>query len=268
MMGVKSMTLPTPDKKWDGFRLTEYYLDHKKVFALQLTEKRTENGEASDFATTVGDVYQRLSGRECKADPRTPVNTEKRTENGNVHIQRDIGVVIATDTEKLVFTGPPFNGDLLATMLDLRRRGIEALLCHWFYYDEDWYAKAGAEEIYRFFIVDDDKIVAEDVHFSVVVGSWWGFDPDVFCEADSVGADWSSQAASREAETHYWYRRFYTETKTGQIMTLRRDHPRLYGQLPEPEPKPDVAVILLKKIHALLWALVVIGGLLLIRFWR
>jgi hypothetical protein len=38
------MTWSNPDKKWDGFRLTEYFFDLKKVSALQLTEKRTDDG--------------------------------------------------------------------------------------------------------------------------------------------------------------------------------------------------------------------------------
>jgi hypothetical protein len=243
------MTLPNPDKKWDGFRLTEYFLDHKKVFALQLTEKRTENGETNDVATTLGEVYQKFLSQNAKA-----------TSFG-------AGVAIETDTGKLTFTGPPFNCDLLAMMLDLRQKGIVALMCRWFYYDKS-YGGGTSPSSCRFFVVQDDRIVAEDIDFIDDAPGGWGFDPSVFCEADSIGTDGNSEASRREAETHYWYRRFYTETKTGQIMTLRRDHPRLYGQLPEPEPKPEVGVILLKKIHTLLWALVVIGGLLLIRFWR
>lgn len=243
------MTLSNPDKKWGGFRLTEYFVDLKKLWALQLTEKHTEDGQTKDAATTVGDVYQNLSGRQTKVGPRLD------------------GIAITTDTGKLEFTGPHFNCDLLEAMLDLQRRGAEALRCRWFYYDWDS-CLDNPQEFYRFFVAYDDKIVSENVSFCDAL--WWGFDPEVFCAADDIKALGRHEQASREAERHYWYRRFYSETKAGQIMTLRNDSPKLYGYppKPEPEPKPDVAVILLKKIHALLWALVVIGGLLLIRFWR
>lgn len=241
------MTLSNPDKEWHGFRLTEYFLDPKKLFALQLTEKRNENGQTNDAATSVGEVYQNLSGRQTKVGPRLD------------------GIAITTDSGKLEFTGPHFNCDLLEAMLDLRRTGVEALRCRWFYYDRDRLTN-DPHEIYRFFVVQDNKIVSEDISFSDAL--WWGFDPDVFCAAYDIAAIGRHEQASREAERHYWYRRFYSETQAGQIMTLRNDNPKLYGNPPKPEPKPDVAVILLKKIHTLLWALVVIGALLLIRFWR
>lgn len=244
------MTLSNPDKKWDGFRLTEYFFDLKKLFALQLTEKHTEDGQTKDAATTVGDVYQNLSGRQTKVGPRLD------------------GIAIATETDKLEFTGPPFNCDLLEKMLDLRRTGVEALLCRWFYYDRDWTLDGFPIESYRFFVVRDDKIVNEDVFFSHAFASDDGFDPGIFCAADDIAAIGRHEQARREAETHYWYRRFYTETKAGQIMTLRRDNPKLYGNNPEPEPKPDLTVILLNKIHTLLWVLVVIAALILIRYWR
>jgi len=39
---------------------------------------------------------------------------------------------------------------------------------------------------------------------------------------------WGDEADWDEANTRYWYRRFYTETRTGQLMALRSDDPRLF----------------------------------------
>jgi len=76
-----------------------------------------------------------------------------------------------------------------------------------------------------------------------------------------------------EADTRFWYRTFYTETRTGQIMVLRRDNPKLFDyesprKVPDSTSLLENALSLLKKIHTLLWILIVLGCLMLIRSLR
>ena len=123
-------------------------------------------------------------------------------------------------------------------------------------------------DIYSFFVVDGEKIVREQVQFSDNPRS--GFDSSVFDALDDRKLLYSNQAALYEADTRFWYRKFYTETRTGQIMVLRRDHPKLYvGESPRKGPDSASllknALSLLKKIHALMWVLIVLASLMLIR---
>ena len=39
---------------------------------------------------------------------------------------------------------------------------------------------------------------------------------------------WRNDSHWREAWARFWYRKFYTETRTGQLMVLRPDEPTLY----------------------------------------
>ncbi len=80
--------------------------------------------------------------------------------------------------------------------------------CLWYYYEHDW--SRDADEIFQFFVVNNQQIVQE--HFSL--GS---FDPAVleFVE-DEKEPIWHSHPYFSEAVEKYYYRKFYTETHLGQ----------------------------------------------------
>jgi hypothetical protein len=108
-----------------------------------------------------------------------------------------------------------FNLHLLYVLLKLRK--TLPLGAAFFYYDRDW-VRDFPQEIQRFFVVSEDKIVEEELLFSDSPGS--GFDPSIFEAADDD--PW------KVAWVRWWYRKFYTETQMGQLMALRPDKPELY----------------------------------------
>jgi hypothetical protein len=128
----------------------------------------------------------------------------------------------------------------------------------WFYYENDW--SRDADERYSFFAVHDGKIIMESVSFS-----WRA--PRVLKrrEADAEPI-WQSHPYLDEAWERYWYRKFYAETMTGQLMVLRTDKPILYHyERPEDrEAARAVELVTLAKIYRLL--LVVIPLLAAVAF--
>ena len=70
-----------------------------------------------------------------------------------------------------------------------------------------------------------------------------------------------------------WYQKFYSESRTGQLMLLRDDEPQLYGQKNNRGPDTPTLVAsttlkLLTRTHALLWVLIILVGLILFRIWK
>lgn len=111
-------------------------------------------------------------------------------------------------------------------LLELRRDGCgHALYAEWFWYDSDHPTEDLAYS-YAFFVVCNDKIVSERVSFVDRRDS--GFDPSAFEAADESQPVWRSHPDWQGALTQYWYRKFYRETRTGQLMVLRPDAPTLH----------------------------------------
>jgi hypothetical protein len=221
----------------ERFHFTAYSLVSKKVWDLPLTERRTVGGQPEKVPTTVGAVYESFP-------------------EGKVEIH--------------AFDGPSFHRELLRVLLNFRKDGIHPFETWWFWYDISTCMEE-PNDIYSFFVVHEEKIVRESERFSDNPRS--GFDRSVFDALDDREPLYSNQTARYEADTRFWYRKFYTETRTGQIMVLRRDHPQLYDY--EPQRKgPDTisllenALSLLKKIHALMWVLIVLAFLMLIHSLR
>jgi len=163
--------------------------------------------------------------------------------------------IILTDAGALVVSGAAFNCQVLRTLLDFRSRGVNPSDAVWF-----WYGKAHVlddpHDSYAFFVVHDDKIVNERVSFSDAPG--YGFDPGVFDPGDTSEI-WSDGKGWRDAETRFWYRKFYRETVTGQLMVLRSDEAPLF-HYPEGEfvrrmclemPDTDVLTTLQAALSAL-----------------
>ena len=223
-----------PTREWNGFHFTAYSLRSKKVWDLPLIETRTVGGKPEKVPTTVGAVYESF--------PQAQVE---------IH----------------AFDGPSFNHELLGVLLHFRKDGIDPFKTWWFWYDINRCMEE-PNDIYSFFVVYGEKIVHEQVQFSDNPRS--GFDPSVFDALDDREQLYSNQTALYEADTRFWYRKFYTETRTGQIMVLRRDNPKLFDyespqKVPDSTPLLENALGLLKKIHTLLWILIILACLMLIR---
>jgi hypothetical protein len=79
--------------------------------------------------------------------------------------------------------------------------------------------------------------------------------------------------AWKDARTRFWYRKFYTETRSGQLMVLRSDQPAIFdsqyhrGISTADLLSQNVPIFLrmLSKIHVLLWVLIVLAALILMR---
>ncbi len=242
-----------PDLHWEGFEPVPYWFHMEKSFALKLTRK--SEGQNADQHTTVGDVYALLRDK-----PLSPESLE-----GGVLEDR---FVTLDDSLTLKIEGPLFNRDVLRTMLTLHSEGINPFSAIWYYFDHDS-CRQDPQECYSFFVVANDKITRERVAFFNDLYS--GFDPTIFDTHDYKDMTWGDEADWHEADTRYWYRKFYTETRTGQLMALRPDEPQLFFY---EETGPDVmgAIGVLNQslvtIRLLLWALVIVSVINLVVHWR
>jgi len=223
-------------KEWDGFLPTAYSLDSEKVWRLPLTQGDPKEGKLEKVSTTVGNVYESLANQQCTIDP-----TSFRV------------VRIVMNGEELEFTGPSFSCHILRELLQLKKDGVEPFSALWFWYDSDS-RMDDPHETYSFFVVAGDKIVREEVSLSDYGGS--GFDPTVFDSGDDSNPIWMNEAGWLDARKKFWYRKFYSETRTGQLMVLRSDEPILHHYeegLRARDPDRELEVVTQVKTYRLLW---------------
>jgi hypothetical protein len=166
------------------------------------------NGQASTF----GEVYRKLRGLKIKEVK----NDTYVTEEGQSNLDGSIGEWPMRAT--------------IQKLIELIRQGIDPYAVTWFYYGHDH--SRDADECHEFFAVHNNKIVAEGFVFS-------SEEPQVL-KLKSQGKEgeyiWNSEQYFGEALELYWYRKFYTETMTGQLMVLRPDEPILYHYDRPPAP--------------------------------
>ena len=232
---MKKHIWANPTKDWEGFRFAAYSLDSKKVCDLPLSRKSLKDGKTEQIPTTVGDAHASIVERHFEVNPDSV-----------------LGVQVTADNERLEFGGPSFNCQILREVLQLRKDGVNPFSARWFWYDSDSCTEDPIEH-YAFFVVHDDKIVCEQVTFSDHHEN--GFDPDIFKTDEETDFIWSNDLNWSEAWTRYWYRKFYNETRTGQLMVLRPDEPPLYhyqrtqtnNSVPEAQP------VALLRTYRLLW---------------
>jgi len=104
-------------------------------------------------------------------------------------------------------------------LASLLRQGINPHHCTWFYYTHDW--SRDADESLTFFAIYDSKVILESCSFSAE-------EPLILKRNEGKEPVWNSHPYFDEALEIYWYRKFYSETMTGQLMVLRPDEPILY----------------------------------------
>jgi hypothetical protein len=103
-------------------------------------------------------------------------------------------------------------------LASLLRQGIDPHHCAWFYYTHDW--SRDADESHQFFAVYDSKVILESSSFNAE-------EPLILKRNVVKEPVWNSHPYFDEAFEIYWYRKFYAETMTGQLMVLRPDEPIL-----------------------------------------
>jgi hypothetical protein len=232
----------------DGFRPTAYFLDTQKVVSLPLT-RRSPDGKEKE-PVTILEVLRSLKDRHIQRIESFP------------------GIEITTDTGPILLEGVNFNTHMLEVLLSLQKDEADVQFAQWFWYDHNE-ARTYPQQSFSFFVVSGDKIVRERVMFFDSPGD--GFDPSVFVAADHEDATWDDEGDWAEAKVRYWYRKFYKETWTGQIMVLRPDEPKLYHYAEGRSNEGDYAVPLKQvlafsaKIHTLLWVLIILVAAIAIR---
>ncbi len=249
---MKQHLWSNPDAEWEDFEPVSYCLDSKSL-ELPLTRKF---GDGKTESTTIGTIYGSVKDKqiapECLA--------------GGLSVETEVATV---DGSKLILSGPDFNRRILDVILKLSSEGIDPFATVWYYYDKDLCLQ-DAQRSYTFFVVHNGKIIREQVSFFDSHDS--GFDPSLFANADHSDPIWSNEEAWTEANAKYWYRQFYSETHTGQLMALRSDEPTLF--FCDEHPKADnigalvVVARLLRTIRILLWALVAVAVANLIVHWK
>jgi hypothetical protein len=273
---------PDPKSEWERFRPTAYGLDPERVYKLPVIRvSLNPAGHEDETPTTLGEVLASLADQQV----------------GDTCV--GLRMTIGTAAGETLLRGPLFNHQVLEALLELRKDGIEGFEAQWFWYKS-------AVHTYSFFLVHNQKIVRERMSFINSRDS--GFDPSVFKELYrydahrkevvareaaveesrtipemlfvwmdrlfGAGLDrddpWFVEDGWVDAEVRFWYRKFYQETQTGQIIVLRSDEPLYY--YPEGRWRPDVALRLLqnqlRKTNSAVWLLVFLAMVAVILLWR
>jgi len=166
--------------------------------------------------------------------------------------------------------GPHFTRRILELLLTLHNDGINIFEAEWFWFDCEP-EQHGSHHHHRFFVVHHGKIVRESVVFNDDPSD--GFDARIFKADAGWEYELPGERELRKADIKWWYRKFYTETRTGQIMALREDKPELYDYRIYCDP--TIAAHLsqnslrqFRKVHFLLWVLIALVALVLVRLLR
>lgn len=186
-----------------------YYLDLAPVVEFPLTD----NGQPTTFAA----IYRKLRDSKILKVPEgfsrfARAGATFETDGGEVKVSGESGQGYISGQHSVI--------TLLCDLIDLHKEGIDPNRVAFFYYEHDW--SRDADELYLFFLIHDGKIVRE--RFSFMPD-----DPRVLTKAKVDDEPiWHSEPYAREAWETYCYRKFYTETLTGQLMVIRPDEPILY----------------------------------------
>lgn len=235
---------------WEVFRPGCYEIDASRVAELEFEVSEDNRPARSVPFFDALDLY--------RADPIKAIESRGP-------------ITVRSQSTARSFCGSPFAIDLLEVCLTLQRTVENPVsACRWFYYDWDRVVDDMHDAFY-FFIVTPAGIAPETAIFHRYTNS--GFDPSFFIQTDSpkAAADdiWSGAAAHRKAQTAFWYRKFYQDTPTGQLVALR-DEPELYfyseGRIPAPSTSlADGSLRLLVQVRNVCIALLLVAVLILLK---
>ena len=141
---------------------------------------------------------------------------------------------------------------MMRVLVDLVRREINPFEVLWFPYDHDW--TGWDQHSHHFFAVSYDRIVSEKCSF-------FNGQPLILKQDKQDAGGWYSYPYFDEALALYWYPKFYEETITGKLMTLRPDRPELYyyeRQNVKDEAENKKFTTLARMYHLLWWVIVVL----------
>ncbi|HEY2467839.1 MAG TPA: hypothetical protein VGI45_08355 [Terracidiphilus sp.] len=154
-------------------------------------------------------------------------------------------------------------------LLEFMKEGIREFETRWFFYDRDSCAQ-DVMNSYQCFIVANERIVREEARLFDSPES--DFDPSVFDSGEGIPPIWFKHSQWDAAWAAFWYRKFYKETRPGQLMVLRPDNPVLYFY---PEGRPWLGLTnsasqlgFLRNIPFLLWILIALQVLIVFHLLR
>jgi len=174
------------------------------AYSLDLAAVRDTPLQMDGQPSTFVEVYCKLRDSKIR-EIRSLIEHTYVTEEGEIHLDGNIE-----------------EWPLRATMHELAElllRGIDPHDVTWFYYTHD--RSRDDDEVHTFFVVHDGKVILESCSFN-------SEEPLVLKRSVADDPVWQSHRYFDEAFEIYWYRKFYTETMTGQLMVLRPDEPTLY----------------------------------------
>jgi hypothetical protein len=142
-----------------------------------------------------------------------PEEQDVREFEGDIYIAGANEVKVEGDSHEL---------RILSELLELTCKGVKPRYATWFLFSRNFDSDT-------FFVHYGGKIVDEHYYFYSEL-------PQIFSEgciidnahSDSQWFEVSCPDGTDEAFARYWYRRFYTETLTGQLMVLNPKEPPIY----------------------------------------
>ena len=194
----------------------------------------------------------KMGGKECCFGAAWDRLSHSNIKEVEEHRHPDDGDVYFTEAGEVQITGKWTERELLRDLLKLHGKGVEPFAAIWFPYD---WSHCEDVVVHCFFVLYRGKIV--DEQFSFASRSPFVLErPLGYKEPECHNRQYFD-----EAEECYWYRKFYTETMTGQLMVLRSDKPCLYYlERPTRDLIPDVALVVLTKLYYLLWVVIPVLG--------
>ncbi|TAM80881.1 MAG: hypothetical protein EPN47_13425 [Acidobacteria bacterium] len=259
-------------QEWDGFHPTAYSLSRAWELPIERLVKDSSGEVEAEIRTptSIGEAFKLFNwGRDEHDQPiqvGKPIGKIKSTFGRG----REYVLTVESPSGQERFCGSGFSVELLEALLRLGKASVNPFEASLFFYDSDSSTHDPADK-YDFFVVRDDRIVQEAVRFSDSRHS--GFDPSIFSAPDEDDPFSIRENAKFEAWLSYWYRKFYTETRTGQLMVFRPDEPPLYFYPDGRWRWGSISAVArleqkLRNVSYLLVALVVIALLSLIHWWH
>jgi hypothetical protein len=226
-----------PDANWAGFQPIPYVLNSERTSGLpfmkasptadvlgRLTDIRVRpSDQLKWFQTNLDEILRGIRNRQNHTIENAFVLHQAYT-HPLIAGATTVQLAITTGSDGIVVSSVHFNCDLLRAMLDLQSIGADPFDTEWFWYDTDHLLDSPLDS-YSFFVTHGEAIVRERVRFSDAHD--YGFDPDVFDGADRSEM-WTGDKGWRDAHVRFWYRKFYRETRIGELMVLRSDGPPLF----------------------------------------
>src|SRR5271157_493940 len=208
----------------------------------------------------VGGLPLKMDGKECCFGAAWDSLSHSNIRDVEEHHHPDDGDVYVTEAGKVQITGKWTERKLLRDLLELHGKGVDPFAALWFPYDWSHYEDA---VVHHFFVLYDDKFVEEQFFFPS--GSPLVLERPALYKDPKI----HNRQYFDEASECYWYRKFYTETMTGQVMVLRSDKPWLYYfERPTRDLTPDLTLAVLTKLYYLLWVVIPVLGAIAFRSLR